>query len=545
MKAQRIMIAFSFLLMCAVQPARCQPTVFSILQDREKQGDDQFSAGNFAAATESYEALSEDEPGNASIQIKLARTYYQVKDFKQAARAFENVASLKAELQPSDLLMMAESYMAIMKYDEAKKHLREYVAQEPGDNMAAKKLWRLDNLEFLYQDSAHFSVRPLSSINTSAAELCAVPVGSDIVFLSNRKGIRPVDQATSHASAPHFSLFFIPRKVDTILNTPRFTGEPEPFAPSIRSRFNSGPVAFYKNGKQMVFVASLPKADADGFRSLGLFFATRSGDEWILQSPYPHNSDSYSITDVAINEEGNALWFSSNMKGGKGGKDLYRSDLIDGRWSKPANPGEPINTGGDEAFPHLFRDATLYFSSNGHPGIGGLDIFKTAILKDGYSEPENIGYPVNSNGDDFGIVFDSGTTYGFFSSNRKGNGTDDDLYEFNMDMQNYPMGITGTLKFKEDRSSDINDLQPWPNVKLTLIDTWRNEDILETKTSDDGSFSFSIPYYSRYHILVTTTDGTVYMASLELQKDRNAHTDYEIVVIKDSFNQREKPKDDE
>jgi len=282
-----------------------------------------------------------------------------------------------------------------------------------------------------------------------------------------------------------------------------------------------------------VFVASARKASSDGYRQLGLYFARLKDGEWIFENAFPLNSAGYSITGVTINEEGTVLYFSSDMKGGRGGKDIYRSAKVNGKWSGPWNMKEPVNTPGDESFPYLHRNGTLYFSSNGHPGMGGLDIFKSTILPDGLTEPENLGYPVNSSHDDFGLSFDSLATHGYFTSNRSKGGYDDDIYEFDITLQTYPFLISGLLRYREDAPGMSSDIRAWPNAKMTLIDTWRDVRLEETVSDSEGKFKLSIPYHSRYHILITDENGVGHTASLELSKQRTEVDEHEIVVVRE------------
>ena len=123
----------------------------------------------------------------------------------------------------------------------------------------------------------------------------------------------------------------------------------------------------------------LQDADGNDGYTLGLYFAVLEANKWKLTSSYQHNSDAYSINDVSISEDGTILYFSSDMKGGLGGNDIYTSQLKDGRWSKPQNLGEAVNTSQNEIFPYLHEDGSLYFSSDGLPGLGQLDLFKAEV----------------------------------------------------------------------------------------------------------------------------------------------------------------------
>jgi len=265
-----------------------------------------------------------------------------------------------------------------------------------------------------------------------------------------------------------------------------------------------------------------------------LYFAEIREGHWKITTAFPYNSEEYSIYNPTTNESGTLLYFSSDMKGGFGGKDLYKSENNNGQWTTPVNLGEIINTSQDEVFPFL-HDRTLYFSSNGHPGLGGLDIFKTEPGNSASIEVENVGYPLNTNFDDFGIVIDSLNTHGYLSSNRKGGGYNDDVYEFDMDLQTYPLEINGVMKFKEHSWTDTLELKLMPNAKIDLIDNVRNITVQESKCNDSGKFSLTIPYYSKYKIRVVSEDKDENIVSLEIPKHRKGQGKHEIVIVKDPF----------
>jgi hypothetical protein len=229
------------------------------------------------------------------------------------------------------------------------------------------------------------------------------------------------------------------------------------------------------------------------------------------------------------------------MKGGFGGRDLYKSELVNGKWTRPENLGEVVNTPYDEVFPYLHKNLTLYFSSNGHAGMGGLDIFKSAVKADGYGEAENAGFPLNSHADDFGITIDSLDTHGYISSNRNRGGFDDDLFEFDMDLQTYPLTIAGTIKIKEHTWSDSSALKRLPHAKIYLVDNLRDVTVYESATDAGGNFSVVIPYFSKYVIRVVTEDGDENLAVLEIPKHRKELSAHEIVMVRDVFKSTETP----
>jgi len=395
-------------------------------------------------------------------------------------------------------------------------------------------------LKYLFEDSSRFAVQELA-INTPAGEIAPVVLGDGLVFTSNRKISRPIDRVNARSNEPFYQLYKTSWKPSSTTGLMIMT-EPKQFASSLSSPYNTGPAAFYNKGKNMVFVSSSTDANENGSYSLGLYFAVLEENKWKMLSSYPHNSSSYSINDVSISEDGTVLFFSSDMKGGFGGNDIYTSKFKDGSWSKPQNLGESVNTSQNEIFPYLHQDGSIYFSSDGLPGLGQLDLFKTELGSDGFDEPQNLGYPVNSSYDDFGITFDSLAVHGYFTSNRKNGGYDDDIYELDMDLQQYPITITGVMKFKEHTWSELSTIQAWPNVKFYLVDSRHGKNVFEGMTGPDGSFSITIPYFSKYFLQIVDPSGNEHKASLEIAKYRSEISSHEIVVIKDIFSQKEDEK---
>lgn len=516
----------------------CQQTIFSVLQDPRKLADQRYAEGNYPEAIELYSRLVKKNPNNAHAQLRLAQSYYRTKNYKKSISEYDFFLGKKSsELPLQDMYFYAEAQAACKNHTVAIEYYKRCLERDPDNELIAKKVWRLDNIQYLFEDSAHYAVR-LMEVNTNFGELAPVPYQNKIVFTSNRRGIKPVEIVNEKLDAPFYRLYSATWKVDTVAQTKTLTGKPIVFAKTLKSRYNIGPVAFYNKETKMVFI-STSEEEGKSNHTLGLFFASRKGSTWKLDSSYPYNSDDYSIHDVTISEDGTRLYFSSDMKGGFGGKDIYTSQWVDGRWSKPRNVGEPINTSKDEVFPYVHADATLYFSSDGHAGMGELDIFKSPIKSEGYGEPQNVGYPLNSSYDDFALSFDSLATHGYFTSNRKNGGYDDDVYEFDMDLQTYPFTITGLIKYKEHTWSDQSDIHAWPNVKIILMDSWLGTGVYEGTTDSEGNFSIVIPYFSKYYVQIIDKHGNEHKVSLELLKYRAETNVHEIVVVKDIFRQKE------
>lgn len=520
------------LLICTVE-GECQETVFNLLKNDMKLADEYFQQKDFKSALKLYSNIGRKHQSVREINLKIARCYYFLKDYERAANAYKEFARDARKMPPADIYYYAEALAGGKKYEEAIKMYREYLVQVPDDQLIIKKMWRLANIQFLYEDSLHYAVRPVP-INTEYGELCPVPYKSGIVFMSNKKEVQPVEQIDASQHTPFYRLYYSMALPDTSNTGALHYSKPSLFSKEFNSGYHSGPVAFYQHARKIVFASTGNQPGAHDGRTLQLYFSERIEGQWKPVLSFPFNNVNYSITDPSITEDGRILFFSSDMPGGFGGRDLYRSEYIDGKWSKPVNLGEQINTLYDEVFPYL-HNKTLYFSSNGHAGMGGLDIFKVDINDQGLAEVQNVGYPINTNHDEFGITIDSLDTHGYFSSNRNKGGYNDDIYEFEMDLQTYPVTITGLIKFKQHNWSDTSHLETFHNAKLFLVDNIRNVTVNESFSDGEGNFSISVPYFSKYKIRVVGDDQDEHFVSLEIPKHRKLQSIHEIVIVKDDF----------
>jgi outer membrane protein OmpA-like peptidoglycan-associated protein len=210
----------------------------------------------------------------------------------------------------------------------------------------------------------------------------------------------------------------------------------EKFSRTLNTKYHEGPMTFTKDQTFIVFTrnnGSKGKSgkSTDGVRKLKLYSAVFRGSKWHDVTELPFNNPEYSVGHPAFAPDDQKLYFVSDMPGGYGGTDLYVVEFNNGQWGTPVNMGKEINTEGNEMFPYADAGGNLYFASDGHQGLGGLDVFY-AELRDGipYRGIQNVGYPINSEKDDFGLITDRARTTGYFSSNRRKGTSDDDIYSF-------------------------------------------------------------------------------------------------------------------
>jgi tetratricopeptide (TPR) repeat protein len=509
-----------------------QRSVIEVFKSDRALADQYFARGEIKEAIELYERSSKKGESN----LVLGRAYYLLKEYGKSIHAYEFHIKAGKKLETSDYLNYAEANLVLKKYDRAREAYQKILNLEPDNQWIVKKMWRISNIHYLYEDSIHFATR-LLSINTSSAEWGSVPIKDKLLFLSNRTTGNPVKQvdATTHQS--FYRMFGAKEKPDTLQDGwSKLYASPRSYdkAPAVKG--NAAGFYIYDRDKKMVLSASSEQKGQFDKRTLGLYFAELKDGKWKIINAFDHNSTAWSVTNPSIDTVKNVLYFASDKPGGFGGMDLYQSHWINNRWTDPINLGDVINTPGDEIFPYAHQ-GMLYFSSNGQPGLGGLDIFKIDLLQILSDEPVNLGYPMNSSFDDFSITLtDTKGSHGFLSSNRKAGGLDDDIYEFDMDMQTYPFEITGIIKQMDHGwNKDSTQVLVLSNARILLMDNQRNVIVHETTSDSTGAFTLPIPYFSKYAIRVVDSDGAENTAVLEIPRQRKKSYVHEIMVVKDIF----------
>ncbi len=256
-------------------------------------------------------------------------------------------------------------------------------------------------------------------------EFAPVFFKNGIVFCSNRKSGSLADYSGSQG-ASLFNMFYI----DT---THKVSWRKSVlFSKDLDTKVNDGPASFNKSGDIIYFSRNLR---VDGSlknltgmsNKLGIFSAQLRGGNWVETGEFTFNSEFYNISTPYLSRDGLKLYFASDKPGGYGGSDIYASEWMDGFWHEPVNLGPVINTSGNESYPYINEIGEFYFASDGHPGLGGKDIFVTKQKGTSWYSPERIDEPVNSGYDDFGIVIDPLVNVGYFSSDREGSM---DIFQF-------------------------------------------------------------------------------------------------------------------
>ena len=525
----RVVFCHLTLVLVIFAAAYCNGQAIEKLHQNERTADKLFLEGSYRAAMDIYEELIRNGNSDNPLFVKVARTHYRMREYSGCTLWYAK-ASRGADLSDEDTFNYAECLCASGNYKEGATHFKKFAARHKDDELVQNKIWRLNNIKFLYEDSAHYGVTKLS-LNTTSSEMNAVAFGDGVVFVSDRSSHAVVKNVSVATGNEFYKMYY--NSIDESTSNDRSTRKVEKSFRLVQSRFHNGGFCFYGNQTKLIMARTADQPSPQGRYSMQLFFATRSSDEWTVQSRFPHNNTDYNLNDPWINEDGTILYFTSDMKGGLGGLDIYKSELVNGHWTRPINLGEPINTRMDEKSPFISETGTLYFASDGHAGLGGFDIYRIEAGENSEAQVINMGFPINTSADDFAFRHNDKTSTGYLTSSRAAG--NDDVYQVMTDQQIYPLVINGVLRTKESSWNQDSELNFLPGASLFLIDHTRNTVADETKSDASGNFSLNIPYFSLYKIRVVQPDGTEAIVSLELPRQKKKDLHHDIVVVRDAF----------
>lgn len=363
-------------------------------------------------------------------KIQLAKAYQKINDFKNAEFWYSQIVITPAA-SPEQKFQYAQILLGNGKCNLAEYWFKEYLNLRPYDQRKETLLNACTYQEELMSKIAGKVEVRTTNFNSDKQDMGPAFFGNGLVFASNRAGkVTDMDGQIRY----FMDLFYIDAQLNKTEEGLQFAfGQADQFSNRLNSKLHEGIVAFSKDFSEIFYTRSRKtKKNKSNIIRLEIVSAKKlDKDKWTDLQPLPFNDDTYSVAHPSLSSDGKRLFFSSDMPGGFGGKDLYVSTKVDGQWAPPVNLGADINTSGDELFPHYHASGLLYFSSDGHFGLGGQDIYfvKEKDLNE-WEKVQNFGYPINSIYDDFGLVSSEDDNYGFFTSNRVGGLGQDDIYSF-------------------------------------------------------------------------------------------------------------------
>ena len=404
MRQKRIILLF-FILLSFLKDGMAQ-NIFSDLRGTKKRADLYYSRLSYSKAMELYgqALLKKKNKKDYALNIKAATLFQKMARYQEAEACFHNIIASGYRLTSGDSIR----YFNILKANGSIEVDTIFLK-----NFSKKKM------NNLFRDSLYYEVAELP-FNTGRSEYCPVSFSKGLLYVSDKEPTLMVQKNNSVNDGGFASIYYRERK-DSGWSSPFEMNIP------IENVLNTGPIAFYNQAQEAIINVCV-KDKTKPYRLL-LYKAKydSSSKQWKDIQPMDFNDPSYSVGHPAITEDGKNIFFVSDRKGGYGGTDIYTSQFVEGRWTKPINMGARINTSGDEKYPYLSQDHVLFFSSDGRYGMGGMDIYYVDMdFKD--TTVLNMGAPVNSTLDDFSFYYDEKIKTGYFSSNRKSKGKQDDLY---------------------------------------------------------------------------------------------------------------------
>ncbi|HQQ97378.1 MAG TPA: carboxypeptidase regulatory-like domain-containing protein [Cyclobacteriaceae bacterium] len=475
------------LILCSLAAAGQSTSASRVFQSPFRKAEILYQSLAYRSALTLYLHVADRDSTHQQATQRIAECYLHLDMVDEAATWYRKL-SRETSPRPDNVYQYAQLLARQGKYQDAKLWYQRYVALAPSDTRTTEKLRFIDELSDYMQDSVRYKVTA-TTFNSDQSDFAPMYFKDGVVFVSARNHdvlVRSQSLSAHNDNEAMLNVFFAGPQMKQRKDVTLF------YKRALNSPYHDGPVAFYKQGTQIVFSRNNLKGNKpvtkNGRINLELYFANLSGTGEISRmEAFGFNSDDYSIGHPWISDSGDTLFFASDMPGGIGGTDLYRSLKVDGKWDKPVNLGPTINTPGDEFYPFLANDSTFLFTSNGHGGFGGLDIFHSDPRHN--SAPRNMGYPLNTMSDDFSLVLDSTGRKGIFASNRKGGEGFDDLYHVVIKS----FSLEGAV---HDRDSPTTIV---PQATVWLLDSKGNR--MDSVESDaQGRFNFVVEFDKDYVI---------------------------------------------
>lgn len=489
-----------------------------------KKADNYFERLSYAYAAELYEELIGSEVDSPELKSKLAYSYLKMDNYTESVNYYSQMIT-SSEAKPEDYYNYSYVLKQTGNYTESDKWMNTYSNQVTADLRGQLFLENTTYKSRIEKNQPFFSLENLS-LNTSSADFGGYYNSSQdqVYFLTARKKTAFVKKEWSWDAKRFLDVYKASVSQDQKL------GDPERVS-KVNTKFHEGPLTFSPDGSKVYYTRnniSSGKKRRDGQRIQNLKIYIAKVDEkgkWVDEVEFPYNSTNYSIGHPAITRDGRTMYLVSDMPGGFGGADIYKVQIHeDGTFGEMVNLGKEINTEGQEMFPFIDSEGRLFFSTDGHPGLGGLDVFVALPDGDKTGKIHNLGLPVNSQYDDFAFSMSDDFKTGFLSSNREGGKGGDDIYAVQL-IRPFVFTITikGTAKDKKGEKV--------PFATIELKDDAGNT-IGSVKADENGAYSFEADYEKNYVLegtkkdyfdgnnrASTYTDEQVVIADVVLEKD--------------------------
>ncbi|WP_372751627.1 OmpA family protein [Labilibaculum sp.] len=454
-------------------------TSFSVNAQMLERANKYFESFSYQEAIELYEILWEKDSLNENVSKQLATSYRMINNSEKSELWYARLVHSNIATS-NDYLYYARALQSNKKYEEAKIWMDKYQKSTSISNFESIRPKQISDLK---KDSSRYRVEPISA-NSEQSDFGAAYYKNEIVFSSAKERSSIIKRNYKWNNQNYLRLYKAEVMQNGDLNNPKL------FSGKLETNYHDGPVCFTADGNEMfltrnnVSSSKRAKRDGEGVVNIQLYHCKKEGNKWSKPELLPLNLEEYSTGHPALSDDGNSLYFISDRPGGFGGTDLYVATKTVSGWSNPKNLGEHINTSENEMFPFVTGDK-LFFASKGHYGLGGLDVF-TIDLKQENAKPVNMGFPINTSKDDFGLILKNGE--GYFASNRLKGETYDDIYHF---------AIVSRLLKGQVFNAETKEILG--NSKVSLLDD-QGEVLESIDTKENGKFEFMISKVADYKI---------------------------------------------
>ncbi len=476
----------------------------------------------YAKAIKRYEKLSETRELSDSVMGILGEAYLKVGQTIKSEQVLAYVS--EKNLSDDQLFLYAMALKYNGKYAEADRMIEKYETRKPDDSRAKELLNALPKIEKILSEERYLIQEV--DFNSEESDFAPFVFENQVYFSSARDLDYIIKREYAWKETPYLNVLSSKIKEDNVFSNPTL------FSTDLRSMYHDGPVFFSKDGQELfitrnswhTFVDNLTSKKGK-YNNLRILRSVKAADgSWMKPEELPFNNKEYSCGHACLSPDGSTLYFTSNMPGSIGGTDIYYVKRDGDTWGEPLNLGADINTEGDEMFPFMHESGRLYFASNGRVGVGGLDMYVAEEKGDGFAV-KNMGYPINTEKDDFGIYLAEDGVNGYFSSNREGGKGDDDIYRFKVLKDiSFKKGLKGKLIDKNTRQ--IIENTP---VKLTGPD---GSLIAEVTTDAEGILVAEVEDIASITADVNITDYFPYSETIALSSET---AEFEMALIPRPF----------
>jgi outer membrane protein OmpA-like peptidoglycan-associated protein/tetratricopeptide (TPR) repeat protein len=489
-----------------------------------KMADKEFTNYAYFEAREIYEKVAKKGYKSVELFSKLGDSYYFNAQLPEAANYYGQLFELNETVAPEYYYRYSQCLKSLGDYTKANEYMDKFSKLSGNDERAKKYASQRNYLDEIKKNSGKYKIED-AGVNTQFYDFGAAMYKNSLVFASSRDTGGVSNKKHSWTNQSFTNLYAAEINEQGILQNA------EAFSKKINSLYNESSPVFTKDGSRMYFtrnnyLGGKLKADAKKTTLLKIYTAVNNNGNWEDIKELPFNSNDYSVAHPALSPDGKYLYFASDMPGGKGLSDLYKVKINgDDTFGAPENLGTKINTEGRETFPFIADDNVLYFASDAHPGLGGLDVFATSLKgEDSLSKIVNLGEPLNSKMDDFALLIDSKSKVGFFTSNREGGKGADDIYklkEVKPVVLEVKHAIVGTVT--ETGAKAV------AGAMMILFDK-NNKQVAKVATDADGKYRFDkVNLASGYSVRMESDEfETAEKNTLTGDKDGETVVDFEV-----------------